>query len=132
MSRDSHDEIVANRVRQYMRNYFGFYPTNNPDSAHYFEENRMFIKLVKNLVTEITNRNILAKNIRHKLENFNYMVREQSKFLSEHARNNSALQSLFTSYDSVETYVNAVSFAIVGQYQLYTAQKEEEKKQNKD
>jgi len=119
------DQIVANRIRHFLRNNFGFYPTNKTDSKFYFEENRAFEKLVGNLVTEITNRNIIGKTVRHKLDNLNFMVREQSRYLWDYAmKDHSGLHDLFKNYDSVESYVHAVAFAVVGSYDQYVSQKE--------
>lgn len=121
-----HDEIVANRIRHYLRNNFGFYPTNNNDSKYYYEENQAYKRLVKNLVTEITNRNIIGKNIRHRLDSFNVMVREQAKFLWQYALDSNKLRDLFPNYDGVESYVFAVAFAIIGSYDQYLQQKKDD------
>lgn len=124
------EEIVANRIRHYLRNNFGFYPTNNLESRFYNEENSVFKKLVKNLVTEVTNRNIVGKNIRHKLDNLNYMVREQAKYLWDHARDNYKMQDLFVNYDATESYVFAVTFAIIGSYDQYVSSKNDQSNEN--
>lgn len=128
-----HDEIVGNRIRHHLRNYFGFYPTNNVNSRFYADENRSYKKLVKNLVTEITNRNILGKNIRHKLESFNYMVREQARFLWDYAsQKTSNLHELFDSYSAVESYVHAIAFSIIGSYDMYLNNEKEKSPEHTD
>jgi len=126
-----HDEIVANRIRHYLRNYFGFYPTNNTDSRYYYDENKSFKRLVRNIVYEVTNRNIIGKNIRHKLQSFNYMVREQARFLWDFASQpHSNLRELFDTYDTVESYVHAVAFAVIGSYDNYLTNKEKQHQHN--
>jgi hypothetical protein len=102
-------------ISRYMRDHFGFFPTNGKNDAEWAQ--------YQNCVTKVTeflkSKNIVGRNARANFHEINEWVVNEAKVLYQDSEPNTNLHKLLPTTSACESFLYAVVFAVMGSYDAY-------------